>query len=84
MLEKIWDEYYAEECAVISSEEEKDITRRTVEMQENAYKLLNREQVEEMEKYVEAIYEFQSISVKKAFFKGCEFVFDFFCRLGKF
>ena len=49
-------------------------------------KKLDKEQQEALEKYVDAIYDMESLFIKKAFFKGCEFTLSFLTgagRLGK-
>ena len=70
ILEKLWNEYFAEECAVIDTEEERTLIRKVAEMHQKANELLTKEQCDALEKCIEALYETQSLCVKKAFFKG--------------
>lgn len=84
ILEKIWDEYFAEECALIDTMEERVLVKRTGEMHKAANELLTEEQRKVVEKYIEALYEIQSCFVKKAFFKGCEFTTSFLFEAGNF
>lgn len=81
-LERLWNEYLADECAVIDTDEERVLTKRTIELHEKANALLNREQEKAIEKYVDAMSELDAFFVKKAFFKGCEFAVSFLCETG--
>ncbi len=84
ILENLWNEYFAEECAVIDTDEERAFLVRTGELHESVNELLTKEQRETIEKYIEALYEMQNLFVKKAFFKGCEFATTFLFEAGKF
>ena len=53
-LEKLWNEYLLEECAVIDTYEERKLTQRSGELHEKANALLSNEQKEAVEKYVNA------------------------------
>ena len=50
-LEKLWDEYFAEECAVIDTEEERMFLRKAAEVHKKASELLTKEQNNAIEKY---------------------------------
>ncbi len=76
-LEKLWNEYLLEECAVIDTYEERKLTQRSGELHEKANALLSNEQKEAVEKYVNALCELDVLFAKKAFFKGCEFAVSF-------
>ena len=76
-LEKLWNECFAEECAMLDTEEEKESIRKVADLQKKASELLTKEQRYAVEKYIEALYESQSFYVKKAFFKGCKFATSF-------
>ena len=76
-LEKLWDDCFAEECALIDTEEEKELIKEAVQMRKTADELLTREQSDAVEKYIEALYDIQISGNKKAFFKGCEFAISF-------
>ena len=76
-LEKLWDEYFAEECAVLRTEEERALVKKAAELQKTADASLTKEQSEVVQKHMEALYEMQGFFVKKAFFKGCEFATSF-------
>lgn len=73
-LEKVWDEYFAELCSVIDSEDERELIKKAAVMHEALNKLLIKDQSEVLEKYVETLYEIQGLVVKKAFLRGCDFV----------
>ena len=72
MLEKLWSEYLAEECAVMDSEEERRLVRVAAEKHEKAEAWLTEEQRAAVEEYAEALHDSHSLFVKKAFLKGCE------------
>lgn len=83
-LEKLWDEYFAEKCAIIDTSEEKALAARLTEMRKELNKALTVEQSDAIEKYIESLYEIQGSFVKKAFFKGCELTVSFFVETGFF
>ena len=83
-LEKLWNEYFAEECAAINTEEEKALMKKAIEMQKKANESLTKEQSDAIEKYIEVLYQIQGCYIKKAFFDGCEFATSFFFELGGF
>lgn len=35
-MEKLWNEYFAEECATVSTMEEKEFARKTLDLQQNS------------------------------------------------
>ena len=76
-LEKLWNDYLADECATINSEEERKLTKITAELHEKVNVLLNEEQKSAVEEYVDALYDVESLFVRKAFIKGCEFAVAF-------
>ena len=76
-LEKLWNEYLSGECAEIDTDEERELMKKAVELHEKANALLNAEQKDAVEKYVDALCDTESVFVKKEFFKGCEFSVSF-------
>ena len=83
-LEKLWNEYLFDECAAIDTDEERELTKKAVELQEKANALLNKEQKEAVEKYVDILCNVDALFVKKAFFRGCEFAVSFLLESGNF
>lgn len=81
-LEKLWNECFLDECAAIDTDEERKLTKNTAELHEKANALLNKEQEEAVEKYVDALRNIEDLFAKKAFFKGCEFAASFFLEVG--
>ena len=81
-LEKLWNEYLAEECAVIDTDEERRITKIAAELHEKVNAMLNDEQKIAVEKFVDALCDAEAAFTKKAFFKGCEFATPFFLESG--
>ena len=76
-LEKLWSDYLSEECAIVRSDEERRIMKISAELQENLNSILNKEQIEAVEKYVDALCNVESFFVRRAFIKGCEFAVSF-------
>ena len=76
-LEKLWYEYLSEECTSLRTDEERELTKKAIELHKEANALLNKEQEEAIEKYVDALYDIESHLTKKAFSKGCEFAVSF-------
>ncbi len=76
-LEKLWNEYLLDECALIDTDEERKLTKMTGELHEKANALLNDEQKGAMQKYIDTLCDLEALFAKKAFFKGCEFTASF-------
>ena len=81
-LEKLWSDYLLDECAVMDTEEERGLTKKTAELHEKANALLNMEQQDVVQEFVDALCDLESLFVKKAFFKGCEFALSFVLEAG--
>ncbi len=81
-LEKLWTEYLFDECAVIDTDEERKLTKRAIELHEKANALLNKDQQDAIETYIDALYDIETLFAKKAFFKGCEFAVSFLLETG--
>ncbi len=82
MIEKLWNEYFAESCSGIETAEEKAMIKRAIETLEAVNMLLTKEQNDALEKHMEVVYEMQGGFIKKAFFKGCEFALSFALETG--
>ena len=76
-LKKLWEEYLSDECAMIKTEEEKELIKKASQMRESLNALLTKEQLDAMQKYVEALYDSEYYVIREAFFKGCEFTASF-------
>ena len=81
-LERLWDEYFLELCAVIDTEEERKLIKEIADLHKKASALLEKEQEKAVEKYVDALYDMQALFVKKAFCKGCKFAASFLLEIG--
>ena len=81
-LERLWNEYLSDKCAVIDTDAERKLTKKTLELHQKATALLNREQEEAVEKYVDALCDLETLFAKKAFFQGCEFAISFLWEAG--
>ena len=77
MLDKLWNEYLLDECAVIDTDDERRLTKKALELHEKANAMLSKEQKEATEKYIDALCDLEALFAKKAFFKGCEFTLSF-------
>lgn len=75
-FEKLWNEYFAEECARIENEEERILLKKAAELHKQANEPLTKEQRTSVEKYIEFLYDIQNIFMKKAFLKGYKFASD--------
>lgn len=76
-LEKLWEEYFWDECSTIKTDEERLLLRRVAELRETVNALLDQDQQLAVEKYVEAVYDLEALLMKNAFFKGCAFARSF-------
>ena len=78
MIQKLWDDCFSDECALIDSEEERALLKAVIDIHESMRAFLNDEQEAILEKYIDSLCELQSYAAKKAFIKGCEFSASFF------
>ena len=81
-LEKLWNDYLLDECAVMDTDEERALTKKTAELHEKANALLNKDQQDAVQEFVDALCDLESLFVKKAFCKGCEFAVSFLLEAG--
>ncbi len=81
-LERLWNDYFLEECSKIDTDEERDLIKKAVELHEVASKLLNEEQKEAVEKYVDTLCDVEALFARSAFVKGCEFAVSFLREAG--
>ena len=84
MLEKLWNEYFAEECSAVDTPEEKTLIKKAADMHKAVNEMLTAEEREAVDKCIESIYELQSLFEKKAFLKGCELATSFIIEAGYF
>ena len=70
-LEILWNEYFAEKCAELDTNEERALVKEVAEMHKSIDNLLTKEQSNILEKYIETLHQFHACECKKAFFKGC-------------
>ena len=78
-IENLWDEYL---CSTVDMDGERELTQKTIDLNEKAMALLDNEQRAAVEAYINAIYDIETILVKKAFVKGCEFTASFLFETG--
>ena len=76
-LEELWEEYLSEKCAALDTDEERKFMKETVELHTKANALLNQDQQDAVEKYVDALCEVETHFEKKAFLMGCKFAVSF-------
>ena len=81
-LERLWYEYMFEESAAIDTEEQRMLMKQTSELSKKAYELLNDEQQDAVENYVDSLCDLEALLAKKAFIKGCEFAVSFILEAG--
>ena len=82
ILEGLWDNYLEEECLVIETKEEKELTKKVADKREEINKLLSAEQSMAIDSYVDNLCELYCYDIKKAFLKGCEFATSFLLEAG--
>ena len=82
-FEKLWQEYFFEECTRIETSEEKEIIRKTAELHEKVDALLTKEESEAMQEYVDCIYDSAETFYKKAFMKGVRLAISLFLEAYK-
>ena len=83
-MEKLWEEYFCEACAFMETEEEKALLQKAAKMHQRVSEQLTVEQNAILEQYLEILYEMQSFSGKRGFYKGCEFATCFLLEAGIF
>ena len=81
MLEKLWYDHFAEECAVLDTREEQALAKRAAESRGKLNRSLTGEQRRIMDAYAEALYEMQASLIKKAFLRGAELSASFLLEL---
>ena len=81
-LEKLWNEYLLDECALMDTNEEKELTRKTAVLHRKTDEILNKEQKQAVQRYVDSLLDIESLFAKKAFIKGCEFAISFILESG--
>ena len=78
-LENLWDEYL---YSTVDMDRERQLTQKTIDLNKKAMGSLNDEQREAVEEYIDAIYDIETVLIKKAFVKGCEFTASFLLEAG--
>ena len=76
-LNNLWNEYLFEKSSVIETDEERKLTEKAVKLHEDLNALLNNDQQDAVQRYVDVLSELEYIFARKAFFKGCEFTVSF-------
>lgn len=82
MLKRLWNEYFSDKCAKLTTEEEKELANRALGLHQAVVSILTQEQLKSVENYIDILLEMQSVWVKKAFAKGCEFSVSFLLETG--
>lgn len=83
ILEKLWSDHFAEECAVIDGEKQKDLAKKALEQHRVINEMMTELQRDALEKYLEILFQMQDEFVKRAFFKGCEFASAFLLEMAE-
>ena len=76
-IERIWTDYLLEKCSALETTEERILMEQASDLREKANSMLNQEQLNAVEKYLDALNILDTLFVKKAFTKGCEFAVSF-------
>ena len=77
LLEKLWNDYLVDECAILKTAEEKRLAARLAQLREQLHALLSAEQSAAVEQYLDALCDLDAIFARKAFVRGCEFAAAF-------
>lgn len=80
-LERLWNEYFAEECARIDTDEQRSAALAIAELHEKLTELLDKEQNAALQGFIDALYKSEAAFMKKAFFAGCKFATSFFLEV---
>ena len=70
-LEKLWSEYLLDECAVIKTNDERNLSKKASLLYDELNASLSNAQKEACEKYIDALCSLESSFTKRAFIKGC-------------
>ena len=84
ITESLWNDYLADECAMLDTEEEKDLSKRISETHEELAKTFTKEQNKAIDALIDLLCELDGILAKKAFTKGCELTANFLLELKLF
>ncbi len=84
IIEDLWSEYLIEKCAVITTDKERELTKKAAELHKKVNELLNKAQLDAVQEYVDTVYDINALFTKKAFCKGCEFAISFFLEAGNY
>ena len=76
-LEKLWNDYLVDECAILKTAEEKELAARLTQLREQLHALLSAEQRAAVEQYLDALCDLDALFARKAFVRGCEFAVAF-------
>ena len=76
-LELLWNEYFADECARLATDKEREQTKEAAQIHEYINARLTENEKEGFDKYIDALCDIQCSFAKRAFFKGCEFAASF-------
>ena len=77
LLEKLWNDYLADECAAMDTAEEKALTAKVAALHDQASALLTEEQRAAVDQYLDALCDLDALFARKAFVRGCEFAVAF-------
>ena len=78
LLKKIWRECIIEECSILETKEEKELSKIVIRARDAMDLILNEKEKEAVDLYVDNIYKMQTIYAERAFLKGCETIFKLF------
>ena len=77
LLEKLWNDYLVDECAILKTAEEKELAAKAAALHEQANAMLAEGQRAAVEQYLDALCDLDAIFARKAFVRGCEFAVAF-------
>lgn len=77
ILDKLWNEYLIDDCAIFDTDEERGLSKRVSELHGQMAAMLDRKSLSLVEEYVSLLLELEGILSRKAFIRGCEFSASF-------
>ena len=81
-LERLWNDYLLEENATLGTDEERRLTKESAALYEKARAMLNAEQTEAVQKYIDALCTLDALFAQRAFMAGCKFAVSFILESG--
>ena len=80
IIEKLWNEHFADECAQIHMKEERDLLKKAIEMQEAANELMSKEQSDASKNMLRHYMKFKAFLSKRHSLSDASLLWHSFVR----